>query len=153
MAYNNYFPQNQYQQQYYPQYQQMPMQQGNQPMQQAPVSIPSSPQDNNGIIWVQGESAARSYMVGAGRSVLLMDSDSSTFYLKSTDMSGMPQPLRIFDYTERTTQPQTNQIVDAPAREIDTSMFVTREELEERLAKITMPTATKTTVKTTATKG
>lgn len=151
MAYNNYFPQSQYQQQYYPQYQQMPMQQANQPMQQAPVSIPSVPQDNNGIIWVQGESAARSYMVGAGRSVLLMDSDSSTFYLKSTDMSGMPQPLRIFDYTERTTQPQTNQIIDASVKEIDTSVFVTRDELEERLAKLSVPV--KTTAKMTTAKG
>lgn len=146
MAYNNYFPQNQYQQQYYPQYQQV------QPVQQVQMPTPQ-PQENNGVIWVSGIEGAKGFMVGAGKSVLLMDSESSTFYLKSTDMSGMPQPLRIFDYTERTTQPQTNQIVDAPAREIDTSMFVTREELEERLAKITMPTATKTTVKTTATKG
>ena len=143
MAYNNYFPQNQYQQPYYPQYQQV------QPVQQVQVPTPQ-PQENNGVIWVSGIEGAKSYLVGAGRSVLLMDSESSTFYLKSTDMSGMPQPLRIFDYTERSTQPQTNQIVDAPVKEIDTSMFVTRDELEERLAKITAP---KATVKTTATKG
>ena len=143
MAYNNYFPQNQYQQPYYPQYQQVP------PVQQVQVPTPQ-PQENNGVIWVSGIEGAKSYLVGAGRSVLLMDSESSTFYLKSTDMSGMPQPLRIFDYTERSTQPQTNQIVDAPVKEIDTSMFVTRDELEERLAKITAP---KATVKTTATKG
>lgn len=144
MAYNNYFPQNQY----YPQYQQMPTQSTQQV--QTPVPVANAPQDNNGIIWVQGESAARSFMVGAGRSVLLMDSESSTFYLKSTDMSGMPQPLRIFDYTERSTQPQTNQIIDNPAHEIDTSMFVTKEELEERLAKLTASTAPKTTKTATA---
>ena len=143
MAYNNYFPLNNYQQPYYPQYQQV------QPVQQVQVPTPQ-PQENNGVIWVSGIEGAKSYLVGAGRSVLLMDSESSTFYLKSTDMSGMPQPLRIFDYTERSTQPQTNQIVDAPVKEIDTSMFVTRDELEERLAKITAP---KATVKTTATKG
>jgi hypothetical protein len=33
-----------------------------------------------------------------------MDSEESVFYIKSTDQSGMPQPLRIFDYTERTAQ-------------------------------------------------
>ena len=54
------------------------------------------------IIWVQGEQAARAYMVAAGNTVLLMDSEASTFYLKSTDSSGIPQPLRVFDYTERT---------------------------------------------------
>lgn len=102
MAYNNnYFPQ------YYPQ---------------------PAPQDN-GIIWVSGIEGAKSYLVGAGRSVLLMDSESSVFYLKSTDMSGMPQPLRIFDYTERTGK-QTD------TSKIDTSMFVTKDELEERLAAI-----------------
>lgn len=144
MAYNNYFPQNQY----YPQYQQMPLQQ---PVQQVQMPTQPQPQENSGVIWVSGIEGAKSFLVSAGKSVLLMDSESSTFYLKSTDMSGMPQPLRIFDYTERTTHPQTNQIVDAPVREIDTSMFVTKEELEERLAKLTVPT--KPTAKTSTAKG
>ena len=113
MAYNNYFPAT-YQQQYYPQIQQ-------------PV------QQDNGIIWVSGIEGAKSYLVGAGKSVLLMDSESSVFYIKSTDMSGMPQPLRIFDYTERVGQSSTSH---ADANKIDTSMFVTRDELEERLMAI-----------------
>lgn len=58
----------------------------------APISTP---------IWVQGEAAARAYMVSAGSTVILMDSEDPVFYLKSTDAAGMPQPLRIFDYTER----------------------------------------------------
>ena len=127
MAYNNYFPQYP-QQQYYPQ-QIQPVQPV---MQQQPQQV-AQPQDN-GIIWVQGEAAARSFMVGAGKSVLLMDSENSVFYLKSTDMSGMPQPLRIFDYTERTAAPQSNQIIESTAHEIDTSMFVTKDELEQRLS-------------------
>ena len=55
------------------------------------------------IIWVQGEEGAKAYMVAAGNSVLLMDSENSAFYIKSTDASGMPLPLRTFDYKERTT--------------------------------------------------
>lgn len=108
MAYNNYYP---YQQQYHPQYSPQPQ-----------------PQDS-GIIWVQGEAAARAYMVAPGRSVMLLDADSNTFYIKSADASGMPQPLRIFDYNERTA----SQVVESTASEIDTSQFVTRKELEERL--------------------
>lgn len=129
MAYNNYFPNGGYQQ-FYPQYQQ--------PMMQQPVQQPAQnvQPHENGIIWVQGEAAARAYLTPAGKSVLLMDSESNTFYLKSTDVSGMPQPLRIFDYTERTAQTQGNQIIETQAKEIDTSQFVTREELEERLAKL-----------------
>lgn len=135
MAYNSYFPNNNYQQPYYPQYQQA-----------APQM-----QQGNGIIWVSGIEGAKSYMVGAGRSVLLMDSEANVFYLKSTDMSGMPQPLRVFDYTERTAQSQSNQIIDVQPKEIDTSMFVTREELEERLAKLA--TARTTTKAATTAKG
>lgn len=73
--------------------------------QQAPA------QQSPGVIWVQGEEGAKAYMVAAGNSVMLMDSESSTFYLKSTDRSGMPLPLRVFDYTERTAPaaPQTAQ--------------------------------------------
>ena len=71
-----------------------------------PVTAPQTPQNapqtsNNGITWVQGEAAAKSYPVAPGQSVLLMDSEESVMYIKATDQSGMPQPIRIFDYTER----------------------------------------------------
>lgn len=59
---------------------------------------------NNGIIWVQGENAAKSYPVRAGQSLLLMDSENPVMYIKSVDQSGMPLPLRIFDYTERISE-------------------------------------------------
>lgn len=58
------------------------------------------------IIWVQGEAGAKSYLVAPNSTVMLMDSEANTFYFKSTDASGMPQPLRVFDYTERTVQPK-----------------------------------------------
>lgn len=83
-------------------YQQPMMGQATQPTQGTPS-----------IIWVQGEEGAKAYMVAAGNSVLLMDSENSAFYIKSTDASGMPLPLRVFDYKERTTAakmpPQTAQ--------------------------------------------
>ena len=136
MAYNNYFPATY--QQYYP------TQPNAFPTYQSVAPTQPTQTVDTGIIWVSGIEGAKSYLVGAGRSVLLMDSEAGVFYLKSTDMSGMPQPLRIFDYTERTSQPQTNQIVESTAKEVDTSMFVTRDELEDRLAKLTKP-ASKTT--------
>lgn len=90
MAFNpTYFPQGYYQNQ--------PYYQNNMQMQNQQPIAPS----NSGIIWVQGEAAAKSYPVGAGQSVLLMDSEDSVMYIKSTDQSGMPQPLRIFEYKER----------------------------------------------------
>lgn len=95
MYYNNYGyyqPQMQPQQQYMDQLSQLRMQQS-QP--QAPAQTQSS------ITWVQGEEGAKAYLVAAGNSVLLMDSEAPVFYIKSTDASGMPMPLRIFDFVER----------------------------------------------------
>lgn len=87
---------------------------------------------NNGINWVSGESGAKSWMVGRGESVLLMDSESQTFYIKSADASGMPLPLRIFDYSERThNAPQaSNSALIQPS-----DNFITREEFDDLKAK------------------
>lgn len=98
----------------------------------------------SGIQWVQGEAGAKAFSVGAGQSVLLMDSESQSFYIKSTDVSGMPLPLRVFDYTERTAQNVQREPQSAP---IDTSLFVTRSEFEERIAALVgASTAKKTEV-------
>lgn len=83
------------------------------------------------IIWVQGEEGAKAYMVAAGNSVLLMDSENSAFYIKSTDASGMPLPLRVFDYKERTTAAKTPpQTAQQPGME-----FVTRAEFDALAAR------------------
>lgn len=83
------------------------------------------------IIWVQGEEGAKAYMVAAGNSVLLMDSENSAFYIKSTDASGMPLPLRVFDYKERTTAAKT-----PPQTAQQTGVeFVTREEFNALAAR------------------
>lgn len=83
-------------------------------MQQMPMQpAQAQPASNSGIVWVQGEQAAKSYLVAAGNSVLLMDSDASRFYLKTADASGMPLPLRVFEYKEiQAGQPQLPQTVD-----------------------------------------
>ena len=92
MAYNNYFPMS-YQPMYYqPQYQPPQVQQT---QQAAPTQ-----QQSNGLIWVQGEGGAKSYLVAPNTTVMLMDSETQRFFLKSADASGMPLPLRTFEYKE-----------------------------------------------------
>lgn len=109
-----------------------------QPMQQQPAQQPAT-----GINWVQGEEGARAWMVGPGSTALLMDSDGSSFYLKSADASGMPQPLRIFDYVERVQAPKTPvQAAQAPAVQ-----FVTREEFDALAAELEALKAKKCTCK------
>lgn len=120
MAFNNGFPIN-----YQPTY--MPQQQ---------AYIPQMPQaqqqQSNGIIWVQGEAGAKSFMVAPNTTVQLWDSEDQVIYLKSADASGMPN-MKILDYTIR----QAGNQQAAPA--LMQSDYVTRDELsafEEKIKKM-----------------
>ena len=81
------------------------------------------------INWVQGEAGARSVPVPAGQKALLMDSETNVFYVKSSDTSGMPLPLRIFEYKE-VDRVATN---TTDGRE---DKYVTHEELNKILAEL-----------------
>ena len=122
---------------YYDPVQQNPMGQFNQqfqPLTAPPTTQPMTQQANNGLIWVQGEAGAKSYIVAPGNTVMLMDSEGERFYLKSADASGMPMPLRIFDYKERINA--TTSDFKAPTSdfsELD-GKYITREEFEQRMA-------------------
>lgn len=122
--------------------QQMPMQQPMQMQQPQPQS--------NGIVWVQGESAAKSFPVAPNTTVMLLDSEASVFYLKTSDASGMPLPLRVFDYKERTQNP-SNLPVNAPKNdcEVNFDNFVTYDKLNEILASLPINTVPKKTEKKT----
>lgn len=103
-------------------------------MQQFQTMQQPQQQNSGGLLWVQGIEGAKSHFVEPGRSALLMDSESNSFFIKSADTSGMPLPLRIFDYQERTAQQAPQQPTAAVH---DTSSYITREEFESRLAAIT----------------
>lgn len=105
-------------QQYQPQYQQPP---------QAPQQ-----QNGNGVLWVQGEAGAKSFMVAPGNSVMLMDSESNTFYLKSCDQSGMPS-MRVFDYQERTN---ASHPASHPANQIKNPEYVTWDAYNELVSRL-----------------
>lgn len=96
MAYNNGFPIG-----YQPYY-------GYQGYQAQPQNTQPQAQQSNGIIWVQGEAGAKSYLVAPNNTVQLWDSESQTIYLKSADASGMPS-MRILDYTIRSSSPTISQ--------------------------------------------
>ena len=79
------------------------------------------PQQNNSVsvVTVQGEAGARIYPVAAGNTVLLIDFDSKKFWLKSTDLNGMPSRFAAFSFTEEIK----------PAN--DTDNFISRNEFNE----------------------
>lgn len=122
---------------YYDPVQQNPMGQFNQQFQQPtapPTTQPMAQQGNSGLIWVQGEAGAKSYIVAPGNTVMLMDSEGERFYLKAADASGMPMPLRIFDYKERLNATTSDfKTPTSDFSELD-GKYITREEFEQRMA-------------------
>lgn len=123
-GYPTYLPQQNYNaQQYVPQMGSMQQMQPQQAVQGAPI-------------WVQGEAGAKSFLVAPGQSLILMDSEAEVFYIKSTDASGVPMPLRIFDYKERTGAQRPSQAAQTPTAE-----YVTRAEFEAFVAKLAQMTA------------
>lgn len=122
MAYSPYNPyiNPYYQSPVIPQQQQIP-----QPAQPAPQ------QTNNGLIWVSGEIGAKSYLMAPGSTVMLMDSESSRFYIKSTDNAGMPS-IRTYEYKECVQNaPQALNSND----NVISNNFITREEFDDLRAK------------------
>lgn len=98
--------------------------------------------NGNNTIWVQGEASAKAYPVAPNTSVLLMDSESPVMYIKTTDNSGMPLPLRIFDYKERTEK--TTVTAEPIADMVTRAEF---DELKEEVRKLSKPPVKKTSGK------
>lgn len=95
---------------------------------QQQYQMPQNSQQGNGILWVQGEAGAKSYLVASGTSVLLMDSETERFFIKTMDTAGMPQPLRVFEYHE------VGVSASAPPKQTEADMdnkYVTREEYND----------------------
>ncbi len=90
-----------------------------------PYIIPAQQPTSSGsfmTVIVNGEAGANTYPVAAGNTVLLIDFNTSQFWLKSTDMNSVPQPLRTFKF---------NEVMQATPAAPDTSEFVTKSELAD----------------------
>ena len=120
MPYNSYFPVG-----YQPTYYQQPQYAYQNQAQTVPSVQPTQPQAQqmtSGIIWVQGEAGAKSYLVAPNTTVQLWDSEENVIYIKTADSSGMPS-MKILDYTIR----ESNSI-PKPKDNID---YVTKTEFQE----------------------
>lgn len=95
---------------------------GGYPQPQQYQQYPSYQQTNNNVIVVpvQGESGASIYPVAAGNTVLLMDFNLKKFWIKATDINGLPAKFAAFDFKEEVKPiPQGN------------GNFVSRNEFDE----------------------
>ena len=119
MAYNG-FPAT-YQPMYYQQQYQPIMQQ------QAPTQPAAAPQSN--VICVQGEAAARGYLMAPNTTLPLWDSEANVIYLKSTDAAGMPS-MKVLDYTIRNQTPANAPVAASAAQSNNPSVYATKADLE-----------------------
>lgn len=117
------------------------MYQGCQPSAYQQLQVPQpqlQPMQNTGIVWVQGEAGAKSYLVAPNTTVQLWDSENPVIYLKSADASGMPS-MKILDYTVRgASEPRTSIteskddfVTHTELRDLEDRLTRTIEELKE----------------------
>lgn len=95
-----------------------------------PAVVPSQQQPQNSIltVFVNSEEEVNFYPVAAGVTVMLVSFNLGKFYLKSTGKNGVPEPLRVFDFTEEAiaTQNQnetkfvSQEDFDALSKKLDT---------------------------------
>lgn len=86
-----------------------------------PAVIQQQPQQaQNSIltVFVNSEDEVNFYPVAAGVTVMLVSFNLGKFYLKSTGKNGVPEPLRVFPFTEETRLP-ANQNDDVFVRRED----------------------------------
>lgn len=72
----------------------------NQPQQYQQYQPYQQASNNVIVVPVQGESGASMYPVAAGNTVLLMDFNLKKFWIKSTDINGLPAKFAAFDFKE-----------------------------------------------------
>lgn len=73
-------------------------------------------QANVVVVPVQGEQGASMYPVAAGNTVLLMDFNLKKFWIKSTDINGLPAKFAAFEFKEVNPQGANNFV---PRNEFD----------------------------------
>lgn len=105
-----------------------------QPQYYNPQPQPQPPQ-TSGIIWVQGEVGARSYLVSPNTKVALWDSEAPIIYIKTSDQNGVPS-MRIIDYTYRDAAPQPSQNQNNQNAYVTTDEFTTLRDEVNRLKDI-----------------
>lgn len=88
-------------------------------------------QPEQAINWVSGEVGAKAYPMAPNSTAILMDSESDTFFIKSTDAAGMPT-LKAYTYQER---PQATYTAQTGQQNIPVDQFATKEDLKEIWAK------------------
>ena len=82
------------------------------------ASTNSNPTTN--IIWTMGAESAKAYPVAPGHTVMLMDSESPTFFIKAVDNNGFAT-MKSFSFVEE---------IPAAVQESSAAKFITTEQFQ-----------------------
>lgn len=86
------------------------------------------------MAWVQGRPGADSYPLGANMRGYLFDTNDDKFYLKVTDMTGVVQPIRAFNYKEEVQQP----VAPSSTLQNEQNNYVTKDEMKDLISEAIM---------------
>lgn len=95
-----------------------------------------SQQSLQGVIWVDGEVAAKAMQIPVGwdtsKSIAFWDMNEPVIYIRSFNQMGMPNPLQKIHYVidGQKTLPNENTSGDAKQEPVNTGNFVTRDDME-----------------------
>lgn len=92
---------------------------------QIPSYMPPAP------IWVKGRTEADNYQLPNGGTVILMDSDTNVFYLKTRDANGIYAPIREFKYEEIQSNQQAQNTVNFATKDDLSNITKSVEELKK----------------------
>lgn len=84
-----------------------------------------NPASNSNIVWTMGLESAKAYPLLPGKTLMLMDSESPKFYIKSVDNNGYAT-IKAYSFHEE-------QPTSAP---VNTQQYVTQEQLEAAIMKL-----------------
>lgn len=100
--------------------------------QQSYAPAPMQPPMSSNVIPVDGEVGAKAYMVPSGSTgpIALWDTNDNVIYLRTFNAAGMPNPLKKLRYVEEEPTSMLPQGQSGAASQIDTSQFVTKNDLE-----------------------
>ena len=90
----------------------------------------------NGFAWVRNKAECDTFLIAPGDSVILMNSELPELYFLSRDQSGKYNPLETYDLVRQGQQRQIPQAQQQPQplqQQIDTSHFVTAQEVEKMI--------------------
>ena len=89
-----------------------------------------SQQPQNTFAWIKGgEETANNYPLAPGNTIVLIDSDLSVMYIKSSDLSGRPQPMQIYHLVSKSEHEKIQ-------NGNNNKVYITQEDLEARLKEL-----------------